>query len=125
MGEIERNPDTPQQSSTPRTDAIITGGTIGQNALLAHAQQLERELAEAIRDRDALALLSNRDPITQRPSTAAQLTEDMVSAGEMRYLEMWNPEARDFASSPWGRNLVAQIYYAMQSAAPKWPRRNK
>lgn len=34
------------ESDTPRTDAVILGGTIGQNALLAHAQQLERENAK-------------------------------------------------------------------------------
>lgn len=49
---------------------------------------------------------------------AVKLTEEMVSAGELRFLEMSHPEDHDFASSPWGRNLVAQIYYAMEKAAP-------
>lgn len=33
-------------SDTPRTDAVISGGTIGQIMMRQHAEQLERELAE-------------------------------------------------------------------------------
>ena len=32
-------------SDTPRTDAVISGGTVGQIAMRQHAEQLERELA--------------------------------------------------------------------------------
>ena len=35
------------ETQTPRTDAVITGGTIGQMVIIEHARQLERELHEA------------------------------------------------------------------------------
>ena len=39
----QRSETKAEMIATPRTDAIITGGTIGQITLLKHAQSLERE----------------------------------------------------------------------------------
>ena len=46
-----------EASGTPRTDAVIAGGTVGQIAMRQHAEQLERELAAMeLRAMDCVAL---------------------------------------------------------------------
>ena len=58
---------SPTESGTPRTDAIftdesyLTSSNAGRNARLArHARQLERELAQAVREREGLQAAERR-----------------------------------------------------------------
>lgn len=44
-------------------------------------------------------------------------TPEMIQAGEMRYLELMDPGAHNFASTPWGRHMVAELYMAMVRAS--------
>ena len=71
----ERTHDKHSKGSTPRTDAIITGGTIGQLALLEHACQLERELAWASAEKAKLTeIVAVRPSLDAMNERVAQLT---------------------------------------------------
>ena len=118
----------------PNSDArAVVAGEWMESTIAQHVQRAEHllitEQEKPLPDNALIALLADsirmarelvRVATLPQPSSEARavgLTEDMVSAGEMRYLQMLHPDEQNFVSSPWGRNLVAQIYYAMQRAA--------
>lgn len=44
-------------------------------------------------------------------------SEQMISDGEMRYLEIWYPNESNFVSNPKWRRVVREMFKAMLSAA--------
>lgn len=110
------------------------------NALAEHARLLERELDQAtdhLCQVEGVATMYEKRlgpcehspvkcaqcsvPASETPACTASETRTiptptMLEAGELQYLTMMNPGARDFASNPFGRALVEAIYNAMEAA---------
>lgn len=106
----------PDERATTRSDAVWNNTPNDTLVCELHnlARQLERELAAALstsaRTEEASGVVVPREP-----------TNDMVFAGEMRYLEQQYPKARDFASNPATRAALREVYKAMLAAAPSAP----
>jgi len=82
---------------------------------LAYAKIVVRE-AEAYRfDAPKTEMLARALLALSSETGRIMPTPEMLAAGEVQYLSMMNPGARDFASNPFGRALVEAIYNAMEA----------
>ena len=103
--------DVPGQLTTDKVvSSVIT------RSLERRLREAEKKLNPGVHDVDAFY-----------PNEAAErgsgmvITEEQLSAGEMRYLELMYPDERNFSANPEFRKVLAEVFRAMLSATKEKP----